>query len=239
VSWDTPFTEQVIRSLFAVALENIGIPGAGTVMTFVVLTAVLSVLNSSLYTTSRKLFALTRHGDAPQFFTNTTRHGVPMWAIFVGTIFGYVAVAMYYLYPETVFTFLVNSSGAILLFIYLLIAVSELRMRRRLEREAPERLQVRMWLFPWLTYLSITCIVAVLLGMAFVPGSRFAFVGGSMAVSPDGDLLAETSAMAEEVLDFKLDPLAKSGLRPDYLGQLRSPFPTIRETPTARNDPKN
>jgi GABA permease len=93
--------------------------------------------------------------------------------IFDGTIFGYVAVAMYYLRPETVFTFLVNSSVAILLFIYLLIAVSELEMWRRLEREVPERLQAKMWLFPWLTYLSIACIVTVLLGMAFVPGTRY------------------------------------------------------------------
>jgi GABA permease len=76
---------------------------------------------------------------------------------------GYVSVAMYYLYPETVFTFLINSSGAILLFIYLLKAVSELRMRRRLERKDPAWLQVKMWLYPWLTYLSIACILAVLL----------------------------------------------------------------------------
>ena len=46
------------------------------------------------------------------------------------------------------FLFLVNSSGTIALFVYLLIAVSQLRMRARLEREAPERLTVRMWLFP-------------------------------------------------------------------------------------------
>ena len=47
---------------------------------------------------------------------------------------------MAYTSPNTVFLFLVNSSGAIALFVYLLIAVSQLRMRARLEREAPERL---------------------------------------------------------------------------------------------------
>lgn len=67
---------------------------------------------------------------------------------------------------------------------------------------------------------------------------EFTFVGGTMAVSSDGDLLAQTSAMEEEVLGVDLDPLAKSGLRPDYLGQLRSPFPVIRATPTVGNDPK-
>src|ERR687893_755143 len=163
VPWNTPFTEDILKSPFTLAFERIGIPGSGTMMNFVVLTAVLSVLNSSLYTTSRMLFALTRHNDAPQFLLNTTSRGVPIWAILAGTIFGYVSVLLYYFFPEQVFTWLINASGAIALFAYLLIAISELVMRRRLEREAPERLQLKMWLYPWLTYLSIAAITAVLI----------------------------------------------------------------------------
>jgi predicted amidohydrolase len=66
-------------------------------------------------------------------------------------------------------------------------------------------------------------------------GEEFTFVGGTMAVSSDGETLAETSAM-EEVLDLNLEPFAKSGMRPDYLNQLRSPFPTVQDTPTVRHD---
>src|SRR5829696_478977 len=172
VPWNTPFTEDVIKSPFTLAFERIGIPGSGTLMNLVVLTAVLSVLNSSLYTTSRMLFALTRHNDAPQFFLNTTSRGVPMWAILAGTSFGYVSVLLYYFAPASVFTWLINASGAIALFVYLLIAVSELVMRRRLERDAPERLQLKMWLYPWLTYLSIAAIVAVLIAMVVIPEQR-------------------------------------------------------------------
>jgi GABA permease len=172
VPWNTGFTQDIIKSPFTLAFERIGIPGSGTLMNFVVLTAVLSVLNSSLYTTSRMLFALTRHNDAPSFMTNTTARGVPIWAILTGTIFAYVSVAIFYFFPSQVFTWLINASGAIALFVYLLIAVSELVMRRRLEREAPERLQLKMWFYPWLTYLSIVCIVAVLIGMAVISDLR-------------------------------------------------------------------
>jgi GABA permease len=172
VPWNTTFAEDVIKSPFTVAFERMGIPFAPDIMNFVVLTAVLSVLNSSLYTTSRMLFALTRHNDAPQFFLNTTRRGVPIWAILAGTSFGYVSVLIYYFFPEQVFTWLINASGAIALFAYLLIAISELVMRRRLEREAPERLQLRMWLYPWLTYLSIFAMVSVLIAMAVIPEQR-------------------------------------------------------------------
>src|SRR5918912_1485117 len=156
VPWNTPFSsEEILKSPFTIAFERMGIPGAGTLMNFVVLTAVLSVLNSSLYTTSRMLFALTRHNDAPSFMTNTTARGVPIWAILTGTIFAYVSVAIFYFFPSEVFTWLINASGAIALFVYLLIAISELVMRRRLERENPEALRIKMWFYPWLTYLSI------------------------------------------------------------------------------------
>ncbi|HEX2181181.1 MAG TPA: amino acid permease [Rubrobacteraceae bacterium] len=172
VPWDTKFAEEIIKSPFTIAFERMGIPFAPDIMNFVVLTAVLSVLNSSLYTTSRMLFALTRHNDAPQFFLHTTRRGVPIWAILAGTSFAYVSVVIYYFFPENVFTWLINASGAIALFVYLLIAISEFVMRRRLEREAPERLQIRMWFFPWLTYLSIAAMAAVLIAMAVIADQR-------------------------------------------------------------------
>jgi GABA permease len=172
VPWNTPFTEDVIKSPFTLAFERIGIPGSGTLMNFVVLTAVLSVLNSSLYTTSRMLFALTRHNDAPQFFLNTTARGVPIWAILAGTSVGYVSVVIYYFAPASVFTWLINASGAVAIFVYLLIAVSELVMRRRIERENPERLRIKMWFYPWLTYLSIGTMVAVLIAMYFIDSQR-------------------------------------------------------------------
>jgi GABA permease len=172
VPWNTPFTDEVLKSPFTIAFERMGIPYAPDIMNFVVLTAVLSVLNSSLYTTSRMLFALTRHNDAPQFLLNTTRRGVPIWAILTGTTFGYVSVLLYYFFPEEVFTWLINASGAIALYVYLLICLSELVMRRRLEREAPDRLILKMWLYPWLTYLSIAAIVAVLIAMAVIPEQR-------------------------------------------------------------------
>src|ERR687896_593908 len=183
VPWNTGFTEDIIKSPFTLAFERMGIPFAPTLMNFVVLTAVLSVLNSSLYTTSRMLFALTRHNDAPGFFTNTTRRGVPIWAILAGTSFGYVSVVIYYFFPENVFTWLINASGAIALFAYLLIAISQLVMRRRLEREEPERLQIRMWFYPWLTYLSIAAMAAVLVAMAVIADQRPLLIASLVALA--------------------------------------------------------
>jgi GABA permease len=159
-------------SPFITALENIGIPGAADVMNAIVVTAVLSCLNSGMYTGSRMLFALARRGDAPQGLLDVNNRGVPVKAILLTSSIGFLSTILAYLSPDKVFLFLVNSSGAIALFVYLLIAVSELRMRRQLEREAPERLKVRMWAFPYLTYLAIAAMVVVIGAMALVDDVR-------------------------------------------------------------------
>jgi GABA permease len=156
------------NSPFIAALDKIGIPGSADVMNAIIVTAVLSCLNSGLYTGSRMLFALSRRGDAPKGLLDVNSRGVPVKAILLTTSIGFLSTILAWLSPDTVFLFLVNSSGAVALFVYLLIAVAELRMRRRLEREAPQRLKVRMWLYPWLTWVSIIAIVAVIASMALV-----------------------------------------------------------------------
>ena len=159
-------------SPFIAALETIGIPGAADIMNAVVVTAVLSCLNSGIYTGSRMLFALSRRGDAPAALLETTRRGVPVKAIMLTVSIGFLSVILAALWPESVFLWLVNSSGAVALFCYVLIACAQLRMRRQLEREAPEKLTLRMWGFPWLTYASIAGMVAVIGAMALVDDVR-------------------------------------------------------------------
>src|SRR3954453_23695920 len=170
-------------SPFIAALDRVGIPGAADVMNAIVLTAVLSCLNSGLYTGSRMLFALARRGDAPKGLLDTNSRGVPVKAILLTTSVGFLSTILAYLSPDTVFLFLVNSSGAIALFVYLLIAVAELVMRRRLEREAPERLTLKMWAYPWLTWLSIAVIVVIIGSMGFVKDVRSQLVPSLIAIA--------------------------------------------------------
>ncbi|WP_158892313.1 amino acid permease [Amycolatopsis anabasis] len=159
-------------SPFAAAFGKFGIPAAETIVSAVVLTAALSVLNSGLYTASRMLFALRRHGWAPRWVAHTSRRGVPWQAILLSTVVGYVAVVMSYVSPDTIFYFIINSAGAVALFVYAIIAGSQLRMRGRLEREAPERLKLRMWGYPWLSWLTLIATLVVVVSMAFVAEAR-------------------------------------------------------------------
>jgi len=158
-------------SPFALALARLSIPGVATVMNFIVLVAVLSCLNSGVYVTSRVLFVLAAHGDAPVSMVKLSARRVPVRAILIGSAFGYCAVIASVLSPSRVFAFLVNASGALMLVIYLLLALSELRMRRRLQASDPARLTLRMWGYPGLTWLVIAVIIAILLSMLWERGT--------------------------------------------------------------------
>jgi GABA permease len=167
-----PWNSSAMAQPYVNALQALHIRGAGALMNAVVLTAVLSALNSGLFGSSRMLLALATNGDAPQFLTRIDGRGIPARAILTGTVFGYAAVVMNYVSPEHVFAFLVNSYGTVAIFVYLLIAVAELRLRGQLERTAPERLRVRMWGYPWLTIVAIVAMLAIITAMALIPEQR-------------------------------------------------------------------
>jgi GABA permease len=164
-------------------MQTLRIPAATTVMSIVILTAVLSALNSGLFASSRMLMALARRGDAPAAFARLDQRGVPVAAILASTAFGYVTVIMSYVSPDGVFAFLVNSYGTVAIFVYVLIAVAELRLRRRLEQDAPERLRVRMWGYPWLTRIAILAMLAIVAAMGAIPAQRTSLLFGLVSVA--------------------------------------------------------
>ncbi len=202
-------------SPYVSAFKQMGLPYADQFMNAVVLTAVLSCLNSGLYTASRMLFVLAARREAPVRLIRVTRRGVPAAAILTSTVIGFLCVLAAAVAEDTIFTFLLNSSGAIILFVYALICLSQIRLRRHTPRE---RLKVRMWLHPWLSLLTFAAIVAVLATMWTNRDSRsqlvlsvvsFAVVvilyfvtkwrGGS--VEPDPELRAQAEAKAQEPVE--------------------------------------
>lgn len=163
-----PWNDQGLQKLgtFQYVLSVLNVPGTKLVMDIIVFIAVCSVLNSGLYTASRMLFSLSDRGDAPKFLSKISSKGVPKATVITSTVLAIVAVTTNYFFPEKIFTFLLSTIGSIGLIVYLVVAISQLRMRKQLEKQGVQ-LQFKMWLFPWLTWLVIAIIVAVL-GYMFV-----------------------------------------------------------------------
>ena len=96
-----------------------------------------------------------------------TRRGVPATAILTSSIVGFLCVIAAAFSPDTIFAFLLNSSGAIILFVYLLIAISQIVLRYRTD---DSKLRVKMWLFPVLSILTAVGILAILVQMCLDRG---------------------------------------------------------------------
>ncbi|RDS91710.1 GABA permease [Pseudomonas fluorescens] len=169
VPWNDPTLAAV--GSYQTVLERMGIPNAKLIVDLVVLVAVTSCLNSALYTASRMLFSLGRRGDAPAVAKCTNKSGTPYWAVLLSTGAAFLAVFANYVAPAAVFEFLLASSGAIALLVYLVIAVSQLRMRQK-RMAAGEKIVFKMWLFPGLTYAVMVFIVGTLTIMLFQEAHR-------------------------------------------------------------------
>ncbi len=169
----TPWTTvRAGESPFTLALQAIGIPGADRIMSVIILTAVLSCMNSAFYVSSRVLFILAAHADAPQGLVRLNARRVPVGSVLIAATAGVLGVLAAIKAPAAVFNFLVSSTGALMIFVYLLIIAAQIRLRRGRERRGEPLPAVTLGFFPWLSYAAIAGMVAVLVAMGVMPGLR-------------------------------------------------------------------
>ncbi len=196
IPWNS---KELAASPYVTAFQRIGIPYADQLMNAVVLTAVLSCLNSGLYTASRMLFVLAARREAPVALLKVNGKGVPVAAILSSSAIGFACVIAAYISPDKVFQFLLNSSGAIILFVYLLIAISQIILRRR---TPDSQLKVKMWAFPVLSILAIAGMVWVLVAMGLSSDTR-------------SQLILSLLAWAVFLVGFALTRLGRKAAAPD------------------------
>ncbi|GHS84186.1 putative GABA permease [Pseudomonas sp. PAGU 2196] len=187
VPWNDPMLGESGYGSYRRTLELLGVPGAEMLMNFVVLTSVSSCLISAHYTASRMLYSLARRGDAPSFFKFTKAEtGIPLYAIIGSCVVAVVLALINFsevLRPKDILDTLMNMTGTIALLVYLVIACSQLKMRRKLEASGSD-IPLRMWLFPWLTWAVIIFIVVCLGVMSFMPEYQVLVVStGSAALA--------------------------------------------------------
>jgi GABA permease len=158
----------------ALAAMGINESVAANLVNVLVLFSVASCLNSAVYTASRMSFSLSRRGDAPAAWSKVSANGVPRNAVLVSSVVAIVAIILNYSGAKGLFTVLLQTSGGIALLVYLVICVTQLVSRRKLEREG--RLGgVTMWAFPYLTWATIVAIVGICVLM-LMGDSRLDFI---------------------------------------------------------------
>lgn len=166
--WNDPAVQD---GPFSAVLNTLNVPGVGLVMDLIVVIALLSAMNANIYGASRMAYSLGERGLAPLAATRTSAKGVPYIAVLASVAFGFVTVALNWAFPDTVLPALLNVVGSTLLVIWISTAVSQIILRRRADH-AGERMPMRMWGFPWLSWLCLVLLAGVIALAMIDPGAR-------------------------------------------------------------------
>ncbi len=158
----------VALSPFTMVFQNLPRFGyyAANLMNAVILTAVLSAGNSSMYVASRMLHAMAHSGKAPAFFGRLNRRGVPAAALwFTG---GVSALAFFstLVGDQKIYKIFYNASSLSGFLIWLGIAVCHLRFRQAwvAQGRSLDELKFKAKFYPYGPWLAVVLFVIVLFG---------------------------------------------------------------------------
>ncbi|CCD22904.1 amino acid transporter TAT1 NDAI_0A07500 [Naumovozyma dairenensis CBS 421] len=116
-------------SPFVIAVESHGVKVVPHFINAVILISVISVANSSVYSSGRLLLSLSEQGTFPQFLNYIDQRGRPIRCFVISLTFGLIGFVASSEKRQDVFTWLLAISGLSQLFIWLAICLSHIRFR--------------------------------------------------------------------------------------------------------------
>lgn len=196
----------VDESPFVLVFNSIGLPFAGDVMNFVVLTAILSAANSGLYASTRMLWSLANEDMIPHNIAKTNSRGVPMTALRLSMIGGLLALLSSVVAASTVYLVLVSVSGLAVVIVWMAIAICQIRFRKQwiASGHTVDELTYRTPgypIVPWAAFITslLSCVLIV-----FDPSRRSAllwmvpFIAACYAVYYGKEFLHKRTAQKEK-----------------------------------------
>ncbi|KAF7553234.1 hypothetical protein G7Z17_g3778 [Cylindrodendrum hubeiense] len=117
-------------SPFVIAIESAGTTILPSIMNAVILIAIISVGNSSVFGSTRTLVALAEQSQAPQIFAYIDKQGRPLIAILLACCLGLLAFLVDLPAQSTVFDWLLSISSLSTLFTWISICLCHIRFRR-------------------------------------------------------------------------------------------------------------
>ncbi|TFY83835.1 hypothetical protein EWM64_g162 [Hericium alpestre] len=166
-------TSTAAQSPFVIAFERAGVKVLPHIINAVVLTSAFSSANGMLYSSSRLLFALAVHGQAPKIFTRVNKDGVPMIAILTAGLFAFLAFLNVQAMGGKVFNWFLSLCTVGGLLNWLMIGVSYLRYYYGLKAQGIDRDGIygvyrsrlqpygAMWAIFWSTFYILVSGISV------------------------------------------------------------------------------
>lgn len=151
----------VPESPFVTVFKLIGIPYANHIMNAIILLAIISSMNSGLYASSRVLYTQALDGRVPKLFAYVSKRHVPVYAILACASSLYVGVLISLFIGSKTFNYLMGSLGYTVLFIWVIIALAHLKLRRNLSKQSNGGARS----FPYATLFALLALLAILVGV--------------------------------------------------------------------------
>ncbi|CAF0856065.1 unnamed protein product [Adineta steineri] len=177
-------------SPFVIAIENAGIKVLPSIFNAVILCAVLSVGNASIYGASRTLCALAENGQAPKIFSYIDRKGRPISAVVLSMLLGLIAYINCTKTGTQVFSWLLTLGGLSTFFTWGSICACHImfRLAWKAQGHTLDELAFKAPLGIWGScfglLLNILCLIAQFYLAVFPlnsPSSAKAFFGAYLA----------------------------------------------------------
>jgi amino acid permease len=139
---------------------------AASLMNAVILSAVLSCGNSSMYVASRMLYAMAHSGKAPRVFGRVNARGVPTAALLVTGAVSATAFFSTFVGDQKIYQIFYNASGLSGFLIWLGIAICHLRFRKAWMAQGRTlgELKFKARFYPYGPWLALILFVVVLFG---------------------------------------------------------------------------
>ena len=158
-------------SPFVQIFAKSGIGQAASVVNIVVVTAALSVYNSTLFSNGRMLYNLACQGDAPVLFCRLSPAGVPRNALLFSSLITFAIVVLNFLIPEKIF-FVVMSLASVSIIMSWGVILITLVFSRRASQEDGGAQVFPVPFYPFSIYFALFFLLATLGLMAFLPDMR-------------------------------------------------------------------
>ena len=158
--------DNIAASPFTIIFQRAGLAVAAAFMNAVVLTAVLSAGNSTLYVGSRLLYSMAGAGRAPRLFTRTTAHGVPVWGVLATVAISMLGFLSSLVGDSVAYTLFYNATGLTGFIVWVCVCLAHLRFRAawKAQGHSADELPYRARFFPVGTWFALIVFIGVIIG---------------------------------------------------------------------------
>jgi histidine transporter len=167
-------------SPFVQIFNNLGISSAATVLNIVVISAAISAINSDIFGAGRMMYGLAQQGQAPKGFSKLSSQGVPWMTVVVMAIALLLGVVLNYLIPENVFTLIAAIATFATVWVWLMILVTQIAMRRSMSAEQVAQLKFPVPLWPTAPIVATAFMVFVFGVLGYYPDTQPALIVGAV-----------------------------------------------------------